>query len=94
MIDELRQKYTLKILLRVSGLSKSTYSYYHCEKHLNAVKRRKEEDEHILSLILPVFEHHKSRYGYIIPIKVITARRKTTFFYTRKWMKKVTGQNT
>ena len=64
MIDELRQKYTLELLLRVSGLKKNTYSYYHCEKHINAVNRRKVEDERILSIILPIFEHHKSRYGY------------------------------
>ena len=64
MIDELRQKYTLKTLLRVSGLSKSTYSYYHSIKHINAVNKRKNEDDRILGIILPVFEHHKSRYGY------------------------------
>ena len=64
MIDELRQKYTLKTLLRVSGLSKSTYSYYHSVKHINAVNKRKSEDDRILGIILPVFEHHKSRYGY------------------------------
>jgi len=64
VIDELRQRYSLKVLLRVSGLSKSTYSYHHSDKHLNAVNRRKEEDDRILSFILPVFERHKSRYGY------------------------------
>ena len=64
VIDELRQKYTLRVLLRVSGLSKSTYSYYHSDKHLNAVNRRKKEDDRILTIILPVFEYHKSRYGY------------------------------
>ena len=64
VIDELRQKYTLRVLLRVSGLSKSTYSYYHSDKHLNAVNRRKKEDDRILAIILPVFEYHKSRYGY------------------------------
>ena len=64
MVDELRQKYSLKILLRVSGLSKSTYSYYHSDKHIQADKRRKDEDERLLSIIKPIFEHHKSRYGY------------------------------
>ena len=64
VVDELRPKYTLKILLRVSGLSKSTYFYYHSNKHLEAEKRRKEEDERIYQIILPVFKHHKSRYGY------------------------------
>lgn len=64
VVDELRPKYTLKILLRVSGLSKSTYFYYHSNKHLEAEKRRKEEDERIYQIILPIFEHHKARYGY------------------------------
>lgn len=64
MVDELRPKYSLKILLRVSGLSKSTYSYYHSDKHIEAEKRRKEEDERIYQIILPIFEHHKARYGY------------------------------
>ena len=50
--------------MRVSGLSRSTYSYYHSAKHINAVNRRREDDDRILSLILPVFEHHRSRYGY------------------------------
>ena len=64
VIDELRQKYTLKTLLRVSGLSKSTYSYYHSVKHINAVNKRKNEDDRILGIILPVFTHHRERYGY------------------------------
>lgn len=64
MIDELRPKYTLNILLRVSGLSKSTYFYYHSSKHLGAEKRRKDEDDRIIAIITPTFEYHKSRYGY------------------------------
>lgn len=63
MIDELRCKYTLKILLKVSGLPKSTYDYYKTPKHLNSVKRKKEENDRILAIIKPVFEHHKGRYG-------------------------------
>ena len=64
VIDELRPKYRLKVLLQVSGLSKSTYSYYHSKKHLDAQKQKDEEDERIYQIILPVFEHHKGRYGY------------------------------
>ena len=64
MIDELRQKYSLKILLRVSGLPKSTYCYHKSKKHQETVKNRQEEDARILGLIQPVFEHHKSRYGF------------------------------
>lgn len=64
MVDELRQKYSLKILLSISKLPKSTYSYYHSRKHLEAANRRKNEDERILSIITPAFMHHKERYGY------------------------------
>ena len=63
MIDELRCQFTLKVLLKVSGLPKSTYEYYKSSKHLNYMKRKKEEDEQILSIIKPVFEHQQSRYG-------------------------------
>lgn len=45
-------------------MSKSTYAYYHSDKHLNACKKREMEDARILKLIKPVFEHHKHRYGY------------------------------
>ena len=31
---------------------------------MNTVNKKKEEDERILAIILPVFEYHKSRYGY------------------------------
>ena len=31
---------------------------------MNALNRKREEDGRILAIILPVFEHHKSRYGY------------------------------
>lgn len=64
VVDELRPKYILKTLLRVSGLSKSTYFYYHSKKHIEAEQRRQTEDERIYQIILPVFSHHKSRYGY------------------------------
>ena len=66
VIDELRQSknYPLKYLLIVSGLSKSTYEYYKTDKHLNYINRKKEEDDSILAIITPAFEHHKSRYGY------------------------------
>ena len=64
MIDELRQKYTLRVLLRVSGLSKSTYCYHHSEKHINAVRKREEEDQRILDIIRPAFLFHKERCGY------------------------------
>ena len=69
MVDELRQKYSLKILLRVSGLSKSTYSYYRSDKHIEADKRRLEEDERLLSIIKPIFEHHKVLFYFLLDKK-------------------------
>ena len=54
----------MKILLSVSGLPKSTYSYHKSDKHLEIVRRRQEEDARILGIIQPEFEHHKSRYGF------------------------------
>jgi len=64
VIDELRQKYSLKILLGVSGLPRSTYSYHKSDKHQQIVSRQQKEDARILGLIQPVFKHHKSRYGF------------------------------
>jgi len=63
VIDELRLRYPLCKILRVAGLSKSTYCYYHSRKHLNAVYSRAKEEDRILSVIVPIFVHHKSRYG-------------------------------
>ena len=64
VIDELRHKYKLKVLLKVSGIPKSTYEYYHSKKHLQACRKKQKEDDRILNIIKPVFEHHKQRYGY------------------------------
>lgn len=50
--------------MKVSELAKSTYEYYKSDKHLNAVQRKETKDEEILAIIKPVFEKHKSRYGY------------------------------
>ena len=90
MIDELRQRYSLKILLKVSGLSKSTYSYHHSDKHINAVNKRKEEDERILAIILPVFEHHKSRYGYR---RILLAVRKQLPLVNHKRIQRIMKEN-
>ena len=54
----------MKVLLQVSKLSKSTYGYYKSKKHLCAAQRKANKDNEILSIIKPMFEKHKSRYGY------------------------------
>lgn len=64
MVDELRHKYLLRVLLKVSGLKKSTYEYYKSQKHLNAYTRKVAEDKIIIDQIKAIFNEHKSRYGY------------------------------
>lgn len=64
IVDELRPTFRLKVLLKVSGLAKSTYEYYKTKKHLDAVQRKEIKDKEILDIIKPTFEKHKSRYGY------------------------------
>lgn len=54
----------MKVLLQVSKLSKSTYEYYKSKKHLYAAQRKADKDNEILSIIKPMFDKHKSRYGY------------------------------
>ena len=64
MVDELRHKYLLKVLLKISGLKKSTYEYYKSQKHINAYTRKVVEDKIIIDQIKEIFDEHKSRYGY------------------------------
>lgn len=64
VVDELRHKYLLKVLLKVSGLKKSTYEYYKTKKHLEAKKKKEIEDNKVLKQIIKLFNEHKSRYGY------------------------------
>ena len=90
MIDELRQKYTLKILLRVSGLSKSTYCHYHSDKHISAVRKRREDDERILAVIKPLFLHHKQRCGYR---RIILALRDALAGINHKRIQRIMSEN-
>ena len=64
VVDELRHNYLLKVLLKVSGLKKSTYEYYKSQKHINAYTRKVVEDKIIIDQIKEIFDEHKSRYGY------------------------------
>lgn len=64
MVDELRHKYLLKVLLKASSLKKSTYEYYKSQKHINAHKRKETENYKIVDQIKKIFDEHKSRYGY------------------------------
>ncbi len=57
-VTELRQKYGLKELLEVAGLSRSTYYYM-----LKSSQREDRHERH-KELIKEVFEQNKGRYGY------------------------------
>ena len=64
VIEELRHEFSLKVLLKVSKLSKSTYEYYKSKKHLIAVSNRKAKDNEIIAIFRPIYIENKSRYGY------------------------------
>ncbi|MBP3414384.1 MAG: IS3 family transposase [Clostridia bacterium] len=57
IISELRQKYPLKDLLKLSGLSRSTFYYY-----LKQTDKDKYENEK--QVITAIFNANKGRYGY------------------------------
>ena len=63
MIDELRLSHKLNKILKVAGLSKSTYEYYKSSKHINSLHSRALKEDKILSIVVPIFTHHKKRYG-------------------------------
>ncbi len=58
VIHELRQKYSLSILLNVSGMARSSYYYY--QKQLRTVDKYKFEKNEITE----IFHQNKGRYGY------------------------------
>lgn len=64
VIDELRPKYQLKVLLKISGLAKSTYEYYKSEKHINYITKKEADDGKVFEQIKEIFDDNKSRYGY------------------------------
>ena len=64
VIEELRHKFSLKVLLKVSQLSKSTYEYYKSTKHLNAFNKKINKDNEILAIFRPIYLENKTRYGY------------------------------
>ena len=58
VIHELRQKYSLSILLNVSAMARSSYYYY--QKQLEATDKYKLEKKEITE----IFHQNKGRYGY------------------------------
>ena len=67
MISELRQRYPLKDLLKLSGMSRSTFYYY--LKHPTKDKYECEKQE-----ITDIFNAHKGRYGYRRVVDVMRSR--------------------
>ena len=57
IVSELRQKYPLKDLLRLSGIARSTYYYYLKQRDTNKYEREKQE-------IVDIFNANNGRYGY------------------------------
>lgn len=58
IINELRPKYNLNLLLTISEVKKSTYHY-----HQNKVDKDNKNDS-LMNQIISLFYQHKSRYGY------------------------------
>ncbi len=56
-MSELRQDYPLALLLRISGLKRSTYYYVH--SHMD-----EDKDAQLKQLISDIFNENKGRYGY------------------------------
>ena len=74
MIDELRLSHKLNKILKVAGLSKSTYEYYKSSKHINSLHSKALKEDKILSIVVPIFNHHKKRYGVRRVHKELTNR--------------------
>lgn len=58
IVYELQPKYPLKILLKISGLKRSTYYYT-----LSKTNKDMKNDE-IMNIIISIFYTHKECYGY------------------------------
>ena len=59
VICELREKYSLSLLLKIAGISKSTYSY--SKNHLDY---KAQKDEPLLDEIRRIFKENGCKYGY------------------------------
>ena len=90
MIDELRLSHKLNKILKVAGLSKSTYEYYKSNKHLNSVYNKALKEDKILSIVVPIFTHHKKRYGVK---RVILAAKDDLKGINHKTIERVMSEN-
>lgn len=90
MIDELRLSHKLNKILIVAGLSKSTYEYYKSSKHLNSIYNKASKEDKILSIVVPIFTHHKKRYG---SKRVILAAKNKLQGINHKTIERVMSEN-
>ena len=79
IIAELRQKYPLKELLKISGIARSTYYYY--LKHQTDDKYEAEK-----KIILEIFNANKGRYGYR---RILSVMRKNGYTINHKTVQKL-----
>ena len=90
MIDELRLSHKLNKILKVAGLSKSTYEYYKSSKHINSLHCKALKEDKILSIVVPIFNHHKKRYG---SKRVILAAKDDLKGINHKTIERVMSEN-
>ena len=74
----------------MAGLSKSTYEYYKSSKHINSLHSRALKEDKILSIVVPIFTHHKKRYGVK---RVILAAKDKLQGINHKTIERVMSEN-
>src|SRR5699024_10746468 len=79
VIQELRQKYPLELLLQIAKLPRSTF-YYHVKRQKKDKYAREQEE------IRKIFHEHKGRYGYR---RVTMALRNRGFFLNHKTVQRL-----
>lgn len=79
IIAELRHKYPLKELLKLSGIARSTYYYY---------LKKKDKDKYVCEKqeIRSIYDKHKGRYGYR---RVCTELRNQGYVINHKTVQKL-----
>ncbi|MBQ2658047.1 MAG: IS3 family transposase [Erysipelotrichaceae bacterium] len=60
MICELRERYSLPVLLEIAGVPRSTF--YYEVRHFND---KKDKDKELLGVIEDIYEANKGKYGYL-----------------------------
>ena len=79
MIAELRQNYPLSLLLKISGVKRSTY--YYVFSHMDDDK-----DAEIKQIICEIYNENKGRYGYR---RITLELRNRSFIVNHKKVKRI-----